>query len=145
MKFQMSFGVINLLNDHIAEVIIDEGTHMSLEMCEEYDELLLNIFDRPFGLLINKLNNYSYTFEAKLHIASLSHLKAMAVIHYNSEAEQKTNDLLALRETDKWNLKTFCGLQMGREKAIAWLDKAVAKHHQDSNQLANSLDSDLDS
>ncbi|QBY04690.1 hypothetical protein E2K93_09935 [Thalassotalea sp. HSM 43] len=139
MKFQMSFGVINLLSDHLAEVIIDEGVVMSLEMCEEYDEFLLNMFDRPFGLLINKLNNYSYTFEAKLHIASLEFLKVMAVVHYNSEAQAQTQSVLDQRRQDNWHLKQFCGLQLGREQALQWLETEMSNIH-DQNQSANSLD-----
>ena len=44
MKYTLSFGYINILADNIAEVIVDEGTVMTLEMCEEYDEFLIRVF-----------------------------------------------------------------------------------------------------
>ncbi len=125
MKYPLSFGYINILGDNIAEVIVDEGTVMTLEMCEEYDEFLIEYFTEPFAILVNKLHNYSYTFEAKLHIASLENLKAFAVVTYNKEGVEKTKDIAKIRASDGWNLKEFSGLQMGRKKAVKWLEKEL--------------------
>ncbi|TRX57816.1 hypothetical protein [Thalassomonas sp. M1454] len=125
MRYELSFGYINILADNIAEVIVDQGTMMTLEMCEEYDEFLIEYFTEPFAILVNKLHNYSYTFEAKLHIASLENLVAIAVVTYNKEGVAKTKDVVQTRANDGWNLKEFSGLQMGREKALKWLEKEL--------------------
>lgn len=126
MKYFLSFGCINVLSESIAEVLVDEGTIMTLEMCEEYDDFLLDHFTQPFALLINKIHNYSYTYEAKLHIASLQLLKAMAIVTYNKDGALQTQNLVKHREQDGWNLKEFSGLQMGRQKALVWLEEVLA-------------------
>ena len=126
MKYTLSFGDIIILSNNLAEVIVDEGTVMTLEMCEEYDTFLLDHFPHPFGLLINKIHNYSYTYEAKLHIASLGNLKAFAFLTYDQNGLTETKKLKEQRKADDWNMKDFCGLNMGRDKAIKWLIKEMA-------------------
>ena len=37
-KYQLSFAKINILNEHIAEVIVGQDVVISLEMSEEYDD-----------------------------------------------------------------------------------------------------------
>lgn len=126
MKYTLSFGDIIILSGHLAEVIVDEGTVMTLEVCEEYDAFLLDHFQHPFALLINKIHNYSYTYEAKLHIGSLENLKAFATLTYNQNGVNETKKLVAQRKADDWNTRVFCGLDMGRDKAIKWLEKEMA-------------------
>ena len=126
MKYTLSFGDIIILSDHLAEVIVDEGIVMTLEMCEEYDAFLLDHFPQPFALLINKIHNYSYTYEAKLHIASLENLKAFAFLTYNQNGLTETKNLVKQRKADDWNMREFCGLDMGRDKAMKWLKKEMA-------------------
>ncbi|WNC72738.1 hypothetical protein RGQ13_01790 [Thalassotalea psychrophila] len=122
MIFDLSFGTIGIISENIAEVIVNEGTIMTLEMCEEYDAFLEEQFPHPFAILVNKLHNYSYTFEAKLHIASLENLRAIASVTYNEHGAQETKKLVKRRAADNWNLKEFSGLQMGRHKALEWLE-----------------------
>lgn len=126
MNIELSFGSINIISTHIAEVIINEGTVMTLEMCEEYDACLEEQFHHPFAILVNKLHNYTYTFEAKLHIASLENLIAIAVVTYNKHGTEQTQKVLDQRAADSWVLKEFCGLQMGRQKALVWLETVLA-------------------
>ncbi|KGK01098.1 hypothetical protein [Thalassotalea sp. ND16A] len=126
MKYYLSFGGINIIGDTIAEVIIEEGVVMTLEMCEEYDAFLLDHFPQPFGILSNRLHNYSYTYEAKLHTASLENLKAIAVITYNQEAKKETENLVKHRLQDNLNYKEFSGLQLGRDNGIKWLENELA-------------------
>ena len=127
MKYTLSFGFINLISDNIAELMIDEGVVMSLEMCEEYDEFLLNYFEGPFAVLVNKIHNYTFTYEASLHVASVENLKAVAVITYDQLNLDKARDLLERRKHDELNVKNFSGLHMGRNKAIEWLEEELSK------------------
>ena len=121
MGFNLSFGVIKIIDDNIAEIIVNEGVIITLEMCEEYDTFLEEQFPHPFALLVNRLHHYTYTYEAKLHIASLEKLRALAFVTYNKQGVEQTKSLVEIRAADNWVIKEFCGLQMGRKKAITWL------------------------
>lgn len=126
MKHRLSFGQINLIAENIAEVIIDQGVEMTLEMVEEYDDFLSKTFSKDFGLLINKVNQYSYTYEAQLSIGSVKGIKALAVINYHQHGRNTTNELLAKRTMDNWNLKNFSGLELGWQQGLQWLKQQLA-------------------
>ena len=62
-KHQLSFAKINILNEQVAEVIVEQGTIISLEMSEEYDRFLTEVFSNNFALLVNKINQYDALIE----------------------------------------------------------------------------------
>ncbi|WP_371375993.1 hypothetical protein [Thalassotalea aquiviva] len=121
MRYPLSFGTIEIITHNIAEVIVNEGVVMTLEIVQEYDNFLQQHFTQPFGLIINRINHYTYTFETKLHISSLENLKAGAIITYHVEGKKAINDILQLRSHDNLNAKFFDGMDLGRKKAINWL------------------------
>jgi len=120
-KHQLSFAKINILNEQIAEVIVEQGTVISLEMSEEYDRFLADIFSNNFALLVNKINQYDFSFEAKLSMASHDNLKAIAVITYDAESKKSVENVAAIRQIDGWNLKVFDGLNLGWQGGLDWL------------------------
>ena len=126
MKHELSFCSINILNENIAEVIVNKSVEMSIEMVEEYDEFLSTHFSSYFGLLINKVNRYDYSFEAKLSIASHEKLKVIAVINYSDESEALTQKIKNLRAVDSWNLKNFSGIDLGWQDGFDWLKKELS-------------------
>ena len=115
---QLSFGKIILLGDDLAEVIVDEGVEMDIEMVEEYHDWILNNLTAPCMLLINKINSYSYTFEAQRNLATPKEIKAMAVVSYTRISKKATKALSSLPRDVKWNIKIFGN----REDALAWLN-----------------------
>jgi len=115
-----------MLDENIAEIIVNKSVEISIEMVEEYDEFLLTHFSSDFGLLINKINDYNYSFEAKLSIASNEHLKVMAVVNYSNESEELTQKIKNLRAVDDWNLKNFSGLDLGWQQAYDWLKEELS-------------------
>ncbi len=115
---ELPFSKIILLNDSIAEVIINEGVEMDETMVEEYHEFLLSHLSSPFSLLINKVNSYSYSFGAQIQLASLKEISAMAVVTYNRAAELATDNLAtAVPREIEWNLRIFSN----RDNALKWL------------------------
>lgn len=121
MKKHLSFGFINILSEDIAEIIINNNVVITLEMIDEYDQFLTEYFKGDFGLLINRINHYSYTFEAKLSIGSTEGLKAIAVVYYNEISKESTNSLVKARRVDNFNLKLFSGLELGWQSGLDWL------------------------
>ena len=125
MKYKLSFASVQIINGNVAEIIVNPNTLITLEMCEEYDAFLLTHFEQPFAILNNKVNSFSYTFEANLHIASLENLRAIAVVNYNNEGSEQSKKLVSFRPNESWDFKEFSALQCGRKQAIAWLETVL--------------------
>lgn len=125
VKHKLSFCSINILNDYIAEVIVNKNVEISLEMVEEYEAFLADKFTEGFGLLINKIHHYHFSFEAKLSINSHANLKAIAVVNYTEKSKSITEDIAKIRKIDGWNLKSFSGLDLGWQQALDWLEKEL--------------------
>ncbi|NTS77283.1 hypothetical protein HR060_10445 [Catenovulum sp. SM1970] len=113
----LGFGTINLLKENLAEVIIDEGVEMDLAMVNQYHQALLTNLTPPFDIVINKLNAYTYTFEAQLELGTLAEIDRLAVITYNSIAKVSTENLAKFPRNKAWNVEFFSD----RQDAIDWL------------------------
>lgn len=127
MTHYLSFASINIVSTKIVEVIVNQGIEISLEMSEEYDDFLTQHFQGNFALLINKINNYDFSFEAKLSMASHKDLIAIAVVTYDDEGRKSVGKLADLRERDGWNLRVFNGLNLGRQDSVDWLNSELNK------------------
>lgn len=60
-----------------------------------------------FGMLINRINEYSYSYEAKLSICSYEGLKAIAFVCYSDNSHIIVADVNLLRAYDKWDSLLF--------------------------------------
>ena len=125
MKYRLSFGYFTLLAENIVEVTIDEGVELSLEMIEESAVFFkAHIFGR-FGMLINIVNEYTYSFEAKLSIGSYEGLQAIAFVYYSDKSRVNVEELNAVRANDKWNSSIFSGRELEWHKAFKWLEQEL--------------------
>lgn len=115
--YELSFAKIIILRDDIAEVMINEGVQMDLNMVQQYHNFLLSHLRAPFSLLINKVNAYTYDFDAQEQLATLEEINVMAVVAYNRVTEIVTETLAAYPRAVEWNLEIFSN----REEALAWL------------------------
>ncbi len=104
---RLPFATINILQDDIAEVIINEGIEMDLEMVGQYHDFLLNHLHHPFSLLINKLNSYTYDFQAQQKLATLDEINCMAVVVYTDIARESTSNLASFPRETQWNMQIF--------------------------------------
>lgn len=115
--YELSFGKIILLSDDLAEVIVDDGISMDTRMVDEYHQFLLEHLKAPFSLLVNKINSYTYDFEAQQKLANLDQINKMAVVSYNRITTAATEYLKELPVHQNWNLEIFTD----RDTALAWL------------------------
>jgi len=122
MNHNLSFAKVNILSESVAEVIVGQDVEVSLEMSEEFNDFLIQKFDDNFALLVNKVNQYDFSFEAKLSMASHENLTAIAVITYDNESKHSVEKVATMRQLDGWNLKVFDGLNLGRQDGLAWLE-----------------------
>jgi hypothetical protein len=125
MSHNLSFAKVNIISENIAEVVVREDIEISLEMSEEYDDFLTRNFPNNFALLVNKINQYDFSFEAKLSMASHENLKAIAVVTYTDEGKLSVEKLAAMRQLDGWNVKVFDGLNLGWQDGLAWLQNEL--------------------
>ena len=114
---ELPFAKIIILRDDIAEVMINDGVIMDMSMVEQYHDFLLSHLRAPFSLLVNKLNSYTYDFNAQEKLATLKEINAMAVVAYNRVTEITTETLASFPRDVKWNLRIFST----RDEALAWL------------------------
>jgi len=125
-KHRLSFADVNIISDSIAEVIIDEGIEVSIEMVEEYDNYLACIFNSNYAILMNKINNYSYSPEAQFIMGSTKSIIAIAAVNYNEQGRKSSKAITQKRIVDRLNFRTFSGLELGWQDAITWLKQELA-------------------
>ena len=114
---ELPFAKIIVLDKDLAEVLIDDGVEMNTAMVAAYHDFLLAHLQAPFSLLINKINAYTYDFEAQGSLATLEQINAMAVVTYNRISMISTESLAAMPRSKEWNLRIFSD----RDEALAWL------------------------
>jgi len=122
---ELGFGKIILLEDDLAEVIINQGVDLTEKMVDEYHDFLRNHLQAPFSLLVNKLNDYSYTFAAQKKLGIIPEIQAMAVVSYKEATERVTQLLITIPREVVWNLRMFSE----RDLALAWLYEVQAETH----------------
>lgn len=115
--YELPFAKIIILQEDIAEVLINDGVEMNSKMVDQYHEFLLSHLTAPFSLLVNKVNSYSYDFHAQQELATLKEINAMAVVAYNRVTKMTTESLLSVPREEKWNLHIFSN----RDAALTWL------------------------
>ncbi len=125
MKHRLSFGYYNLLANNIVEVTADEGIEISLEMVEESIEFINQYVEGNYAMLVNCINNYTYSYEAQLSVASHENLKGVAFVYYSAKSEETTKELQRNRSFDQWNYPMFSGLELGWQQAHQWLESEL--------------------
>jgi hypothetical protein len=125
MKHRLSYGFYSIFANNIIEVTADEGIEITLEMVEECHQFMNDNVEGNFALLINRINNYTYTYEAKLSIASYEGLKALAFVCYSEESILVTQQLQESHSFDQWAYPVFSGLELGWQQAYQWLESEL--------------------
>lgn len=119
----LSFGTVTLLRPDMAEIIVSEGVEMDMVMVEEYHDFVSEHLTDPCGILINKKNRYSYTFDAQATLSTLKQIKAIAILVYSDAARIATETLMKLPTPSPRTMKIFAD----REAGMKWLEEQLAK------------------
>lgn len=118
---QLGFGDINILQGNIAEVVFHEGIELDLPMVREYHNFLLRHMQYPFGVMVNKRNSYTYTFEAQLNIDSMHEVKAIAFVSHSEITQISAECIADMPRNIAWNYKIFTD----RAEALEWLSSEL--------------------
>lgn len=125
---KLSFCIVSKLSSCCAEFVVNQGVEVNLDMVFEYHEWLAKNLNPPMYILLNKIFPCTYSFEAQVQLASLKHVKAMAVVAYDKVSQSTTQILQTVPREGNWKIEVFDD----RETAIAWLNR-----HQGTHQLEN--------
>ena len=121
-EYRLSFCEVIPVSEEITETIVDENIEVDNKMIEEYHEWLAKHHDGNIGLLINKKNHYSYSFDAQLEIGMIDSIKAIAVIVPDASREIAANSILNMGIRKNISHQVF----YNRQKAIHWLEEELA-------------------
>lgn len=116
---------LELIEQNLVEIVVNDGVEVSLEDFEAIDSFFNEHCKIDFGVLVNRKNNYSYSFEAKHLLGLNENIKAIAVNVFTADGYHTTQDLIATRRVDNLNIKVFTARDNGRDKAVAWLSSQV--------------------
>lgn len=115
---ELSFGKIIIICDDIAEIIVDTGVEIDLNMVDEFHDFLLSHLVSPFSVLINRINTYSHSFDAQMKIGTLEELNVIAIAVYSRASELSTNAIAVYPRKKNWNHRIFDN----REEALEWIE-----------------------
>jgi len=124
---KLSFADFIIHQGNILEVKVHAGIEMSLEMIDECSHFVEQHISSDFGMLVNKVNDYTYSYEAQLCLASYINLKAIALVHYSNQGLYTSTSIVKIRALDLKNIETFAGKDHGWQAAMSWLKQELCK------------------
>jgi hypothetical protein len=116
--YELSFGKVGILRNDIAEIIVDEGIDVNIQMVDEIHHFLLSIFVNSFSLLINKTNSYSTQLDALIKFGTLSTINKIAMYAPNRMAKLSADFEADIPSAATLNIQVF----YQRGDALSWLD-----------------------
>ncbi len=114
---QLSFAKISLIQTDVAEVMVDEGIEVNIEMVDEIHQAFTYIFNTSFSLLINKTNSYSTQLEALTKFGNYPTLNKIAVFAPTRMAQLSADFSANIPSSAKLNIEVFTN----RDIALDWL------------------------
>lgn len=114
---QISFAKVCILSNDLAEITVDSGADINLNMVNELHQLLLSLFCDSFSLLINKSNSYSTQLDALIHFGTLPAIDKIAIFAPNKLAKMSANFSATIPSSAVLTIEVFTE----RDDALEWL------------------------
>ncbi len=114
---ELPFAKVVKLDVSSAEIIVDEGVELNSEMVSQFHQALVDNFTPPVCILVNKINQYTYTFRAQLALGDIPEVGAIGVVVYSQMSKRTTEAFSGLPRKLPLNLMIFDN----RKRAIEWL------------------------
>ena len=120
MKYKLTFCEIEQLSDDIFEVTINEGATIDEDCALEAERFWHGLRKKPYRLLVNNKNKFSYSFMGSQKIGEHSLEQLTAVLINDPISEDQMNEVLDLKKLfgNATNRKVF----LDRNVAIKWLE-----------------------
>ena len=114
---QISFAKIAVINSYLAEVTVNNGVDIDIDMVDEIHKALMSLLGHTFSLLINKSNAYSTQLDALIKFGSLPAIDKIAVFAPNKLAQMSADFSATIPSSQALNIQVFTE----REEAMNWL------------------------
>ena len=114
---QISFAKVCVLRTGVAEITVDSGADINLEMVDEIHQFLLSLFSHSFSLLINKSNSYSTQLDALIQFGTLAAIDKIAIFAPNKLAKMSAEFSATIPSSAALNIEVFTE----RDDALDWL------------------------
>ena len=123
-EYKFEFCTAQRRDDDIVVLEINEGVEVDGEMAAELTRQADEAMTGEFGILSNRINSYSLSFEAMTTIAQYDNMAAIAIVIHDAKSrilvEAQNCLLLALK---KKPIKIF----MDIDSAINWLHETLQR------------------
>lgn len=116
-EINIEFAKIIILKNDLAEIIVEQYVEITLDMVHHLHQTLLDNLTAPFFLVINKINNYSYGFEAMHELGTINEIAGVAIVCYSEQAKANSQYLTNLNRKIEWNTKIF----NNRKDGLKWI------------------------
>ena len=114
----LSFSTVTLLKDNVVEVIANEGIEVDMQMANELKHFFKSNLKHRFFVLINRVNSYSYTFEAQQSILNIKNIHSLAFVAYSQSSAESAKLLTVFATEDiKYEIEFFSD----RDSSLNWL------------------------
>ena len=122
--FEIEFCTLKVIEYRILEIIVNEGINLDLEKVNVLHETFERELEEPYGILVNTINNFSYSLEAINHIANHPYVYCVARLNYSETAELTSSYVKkTVKETmgNTFSIENF----QNRLGALEWLRKNI--------------------
>jgi hypothetical protein len=106
------------LKSDLAEIIVDDGVDININMVIEIHAFLLSTLSDSFSLLVNKSNAYSTQLDALIMFGTLSAIDRIAVFAPNKLAKMSADFSATIPSSTALNIEVFTD----RDEALDWLN-----------------------
>ena len=124
-EYKLSFCTASHRDDDIAIIEINDGVEVNADMAREITELADRVLDGPIGLLSNRKNSYSLSFEAMNALVKFPKMAALAIVINSPKSrilvEIQNSILLRIKKKPIKIFEQF-------EPAVDWLHTQLEEH-----------------
>jgi hypothetical protein len=113
---RLSFCGIRKIDDYTVEVISDYGVEVGAAEIKEY-HAFFDTLPHPVGLLVNRVNDYSYSFDAQAKVATHKNMAAVAILVLEPEKKPAAEFDVSVIE-----YKSPMQIFTNRSEALSWLN-----------------------
>jgi len=123
-KMDLKFAELELFDDHVV-VRVADGIELDLCKYRQITEVLIDSFEKPFGLVIDVLHFHSFSFDVMLAMRDNENIICCAIVSY------RPTTILSLAQSLRFFGKpgTFCG---SVTDARFWVKERMVEWHEDS-------------
>lgn len=111
---------VTVLRENLAEVIINQGVEIDEADVCHFFTFLAEHLSPPYGLLVNKIHSYAYSFAAQRVLRDHPEVGAIAIVAHSSLG-QRSAEFVSSFLSDNTKSAVF----MSYTEALAWLKEQL--------------------